>query len=152
MPAGVRRERRGYEKIECVDIDKRCCFFLSDIWYLPADSGIFIVSVLTAGRRAAGWHYFLVCVFLFPWRHGSERKAGRKKIFVGALSRNLVLCHFSCRFHDTEPGSIHKNPGRFPCIISLRIRWHVRRHDTGRQKVNLAELKCCLVSMQRKSA
>ena len=35
MPAGVRRERRGYEKIECVDIDKRCCFFLSDIWYLP---------------------------------------------------------------------------------------------------------------------
>ena len=28
MPAGVRRERRGYEKIECVDIDKRCCFFL----------------------------------------------------------------------------------------------------------------------------
>lgn len=26
MPAGVRRERRGYEKIECVDIDKRCCF------------------------------------------------------------------------------------------------------------------------------
>ena len=97
-------------------------------------------------------HYFLVCVFLFPWRHGSERKAGRKKIFVGALSRNLVLCHFSCRFHDTEPGSIHKNPRRFPCIISLRIRWHVRRHDTGRQKVNLVELKCCLVSMQRKSA
>lgn len=74
-----------------------------------------------------------------------------KKIFVGALSRNLVLCHFSCRFHDTEPGSIHKNPGRFPCIISLCIRWHVRRHDAGRQKVNLAELKCCLVSMQRKS-
>ena len=92
-------------------------------------------------RKAAGWHYFLVCVFLFPWRHASERKAGRKKIFVGALSRNLVLCHFSCRFHDTEPGSIHKNPGRFPCIISLRIRWHVRRHDTGRQKVNLVELK-----------
>lgn len=101
---------------------------------------------------AAGWHYFLVCVFLFPWRHGSERKAGRKKIFVGALSRNLVLCHFSCRFHDTEPGSIHKNPGRFPCIISLRIRWHVRRHDTGRQKVNFVELERYVVSMQRKSA
>ena len=31
MPAEVRRERRGYEKIECVDIDKRCCFFLTDI-------------------------------------------------------------------------------------------------------------------------
>ena len=89
MPAGVRRERRGYEKIECVDIDKRCCFFLSD---------------------------------------------------------------FSCRFHDTEPGSIHKNPGRFPCIISLRIRWHVRRHDTGRQKVNFVELERYVVSMQRKSA
>ena len=59
---------------------------------------------------------------------------------MGALSRNLVLCHFSCRFYDTEPGSIHKNPGRFPCIISLCIRWHVRRHDTGGKKVNLAEL------------
>ena len=82
---------------------------------------------------------------------GSERKAGRKKIFVGALSRNLVLCHFSCRFHDTEPGSIHKNPGRFPCIISLCIRWHVRRHDTGGKKVNLAELERYVVSMQRKS-
>ena len=70
---------------------------------------------------------------------------------MGALSRNLVLCHFSCRFHDTEPGSIHKNPGRFPCIISLRIRWHVRRHDTGRQKVNLVELERYVVSMQRKS-
>ena len=43
-------------------------------------------------------------------------------------------------------------PGVFSCIISLRIRWHVRRHDTGRKKVNLVELKCCLVSMQRKSA
>ena len=151
MPAGVRRERRGYEKIECVDIDKRCCFFLSDIWYLPADSGIFIISVLTAGRRAAGRYYFLVCVFLFPWWHGSERKAGREKIFVGTLGRNFVLCHFSCCFHDTEPGSIYENPGCFSCIISLRIRWHVRRHDTGRKKVNLVELKCCLVSMQRKS-
>ena len=69
----------------------------------------------------------------------------------GALSRNLVLCHFSCRFYDTEPGSIHKNPGRFPCIISLCIRWHVRRHDTGGKKVNLAELERYVVSMQRKS-
>ena len=69
-----------------------------------------------------------------------------------ALSRNLILCHFSCRFHDTEPGSIHKNPGRFPCIISLRIRWHVRRHDAGRQKVNLVEQERYVVSMQRKSA
>ena len=79
----------------------------------------------------------------------SGKQEGKK--YLGALSRNLVLCHFSCRFHDTEPGSIHKNPGRFSCIISLRIRWHVRRHDTGRKKVNLVELKCCLVSMQRKS-
>lgn len=100
---------------------------------------------------AAGVAIFIVCVFCFL-RHGSERKAGRKKIFVGALSRNLVLCHFSCRFHDTEPGSIHKNPRRFPCIISLRIRWHVRRHDTGREKVNFVELERYVVSMQRKSA
>ena len=47
--------------------------------------------------------------------------------------------------------NIHKNPGRFPCIISLCIRWHVRRHDTGGKKVNLAELERYVVSMQRKS-
>ena len=40
-------------------------------------------------------------------------------------------------------------PGVFPALFL--IRWHVRRHDTGRQKVNLVELERYVVSMQRKS-
>ena len=79
----------------------------------------------------------------------SGKQEGKKYLW-GLLAG--ILCHFSCRFHDTEPGSIHKNPRRFPCIISLRIRWHVRRHDTGREKVNFVELERYVVSMQRKSA
>jgi len=83
MPAGVRRERRGYEKIECVDIDKRCCFsyLISGICLLILAFLLFQFELPEGVLR--GGIIFLVCVFLFPWRHGSERKAGRKKIFGG---------------------------------------------------------------------
>lgn len=66
---------------------------------------------------AAGWHYFLVCVFLFPWRHGSERKAGRKKIFVGLLAGILYYVILVAVSMILNREAFTRIPGVFPALF-----------------------------------